>query len=276
MHNDLQKPKSKWLSQFEILLLGATAIVSGLVALLDFLGALDGIPWLSDRIPTLTLLAMGMVAAYLVVERRNYLDAMQDNSDIRINELEQAIESSTKTIVQSLDGVEFRRFESGDDLLKYVIKRMSQARKTIDDLSWSPAVSLRQELEITQQLNQQYTEQVFKASKKLQYREVFIFSRPGRIEKLQRRLEENFPGYSCAYYPLTDIPLLQFMIIDNEEIFILSDQFLYYYTIKHPDLLKLFSRYYEDVWKKATPLKLNKNIIHEEVEKVLAHNGKRS
>lgn len=268
--DDKSQKSPRWLNQVEIFLLGATAIISGVVVLLDFLGVLDAIPWLSERIPTLTLLATGLVAAYLVIERRSYLETLQDNTDDRMNNLEVAIQNSTRTIIESLDGVEFKKFDSESDFLNYIIKRMSQAKKTIDDLSWNSAINLRQELNVTQKLNQQYTEQVSKISKKKQYREVFIFNRPGRIKKLQRRLAENDPGYSCAYHQTTDIPLIQFMIIDDEEMIILSDQFRYtYYSIRHPDILKLYSKYYDEVWKSAVLLKRGTSIIHDEVEKIL-------
>ena len=91
------------------------------------------------------------------------------------------------------------------------------------------------------------------------------------MKNVERRIEENSPGYSCAYYQITEIPLIQFMLIDNEEMIILSDQFPYNYAIRHPDLLKLYSDYYEEVWTKATPLKLGPTIMHEEVEKVIAN-----
>jgi hypothetical protein len=270
MENKSKKPISKWLSGFEILLLGATAIISALVALLDFLGVLDGIPWLANRIPTLILLVIGMAAAYLVVERRDYLENMQANTEHRIDNLEHAILNSTRTIVDSLEGVEFQKFDTRNELLNYVIKRIAKAHSRIDDLSWSPAISLTHELDVNQRLDKKYAEQVSLASKKISYREVFIFNRPGRIETLEKRLQENSPGYSCAYYQPTEVPLIQFMIIDNEEMIILSDQFPHYYTIRHPDLIKLYSDYYEEIWRKATVLKLGTKVMHEEVEKVRA------
>lgn len=261
---------SSWLNQFELLLLGATAIISGLVSLLDFLGVLDGTPWLSDRIPTLTLLAVGLVAAYLVIERRNQLEQMQQESSQGFKELEKTILNSTSTIIDSLAGIEFKKFETGNELMNYINKRVIEAHSKVDDLSWSPAVSLRYGLDITKQVNQKYEERVSKAAKKIVYREVFMFNRPGRAEKLKNRIEEGLPGYSCSYYPVTEVPLLQFMLIDEEEVIILSDQYPFNFALRHQHIVRLFAAYFNDIWQKSTPLKLGTTLMHEEINRVLS------
>jgi len=66
MNND----SPKWLNSFEIILLSITVILSGLVSILDFLGVLDSVSWLAGRIPTLTLLVIGLMAGYLIIERK--------------------------------------------------------------------------------------------------------------------------------------------------------------------------------------------------------------
>lgn len=262
--------RPKWLTQLEVLLLGAVAIISAIVALLDFLGVLGEVAWLSDRVPTLTLLALGMVAAYLVIERRNYLENIQQESNVRIDRLEQGLVDSTRTIINSLDGVELKKFDSGSDVIAYVTKRMSQAKSRIDDLSWSPSISLRNELDATRKVNEKYSDQVARISRKILYREIFMFNRPGRVEKLKQRLEENTEGYSCAYYKSSYIPVLQFMIIDDEEVIFLSDQFRDNFTVRHPEVVTLFSKHYERIWKNAIPLKLGRLILQDEVQKALS------
>ena len=76
-------------------------------------------------------------------------------------------------------------------------------------------------------------------AQKIPYREVFIFNRPGRLEKLKRRLAENRPGYSCAYYEEAKVPIVQFMLIDKEEVVVLSDQFESKFVVRHPQFVKL-------------------------------------
>lgn len=50
------------------------AIVSLTIATLDLIGLLGAMPWLSERVPTITLLVLGIIAGYLGLERRNKLD----------------------------------------------------------------------------------------------------------------------------------------------------------------------------------------------------------
>ncbi len=207
----------KWSDKYETLVLIATLIITGLVTLLDFTGFLDEVPILAERVPTMTLLSLGLVASYLLLERRGSLANIQTFSETGFNNLETQLENAVHTVIDSVGGVEFRSFDTGNELLTYINKRMSEAESSIDDLSWSSAINLKNDLDTTRKLNEEYVEQVTKASKKLQYREVFIFNRVGRIKKLRQRLAENAPGYSCAYYEAADTPLLQFMIIDNEE-----------------------------------------------------------
>ena len=88
------------------------------------------------------LLAIGLVAGYLVLERRNQLERMHRESREGIDELALALAQSTETVIQSLKGVELRRFETGNDLMGYVNKRLLQARYQIDDLTWSSVLGL--------------------------------------------------------------------------------------------------------------------------------------
>jgi len=262
--------ESKWFNNFETLLLSATVILSGLVSLLDFLGVLDSIPWLAKRIPVLTLLVIGLVAGYLILERKGQLEKMHNNLNSRMNVLEQSVHHSATTIIASLKGVELTPFESGIDLLRYVNRRLQSVQSQVDDLSWSPIVGLGRELSSTRKANQEYADRIAKISNKISYREVMIFNRPDRIEKLKQRIAKNSPGYSCSYYETSNVPLLQFMIIDRTEVIVLSDQFQTQFALKHPHIVKLFIEYYEEVWKHAIPIKIGKEIKSEIVDNIIS------
>jgi len=263
---------SKWLSNFDIILLSATVILSGIVSLLDFLGVLDSIPWLAERVPTLTLLVIGLMAGYLILERKNQLEKMDSNLSNRINDLEQSVQNATTTAIASLKGVELTPFESGIDLLNYVTRRLRQAQSQVDDLSWSPIVGLGSDLSNAQKAYREYEEHITKISDKVAYREVIVFNHPARIENLKRRITENSPGYSCSYYETPDVPLLQFMIIDRCEVIVLSDQFQTKFALRHPYIVKLFEEYYEEIWKNAIPIKIKTEIRTDVVDAILNRN----
>lgn len=78
--------------KFEQIALLLTAILSILIALTDLLGLIESIPWLSNRIPTISLLLLGIVAAYLILERRSKLDKIDESSSELIQRME-ALES---------------------------------------------------------------------------------------------------------------------------------------------------------------------------------------
>lgn len=259
----------KWMNQFEIILLAITALVSGLVSLLDMFGLLDSVNWLSGRIPSLTLLMSGIIATYLILERKNHLNESQRENRVGFQNLESLIEQSRKSVIDSIKGVDIQYFGSGNELLQYVNKRLGQAKHQIDDLSWSSAISLSGGLNTTQELNREFAEKTSNIAQKITYREVFVFNRPGRTEKLKRRLDENRAGYSCGYYESLEVPVLQFMIIDKDEVIFLSDEFETKFAVRQPQVVKLFIEYYESIWKKAIPIKTGTIVHQETVGKIL-------
>ena len=45
------------------------ALICILISVLDFFDALDSLPWLAKRVPILTLLAIGLIALFLVTQK---------------------------------------------------------------------------------------------------------------------------------------------------------------------------------------------------------------
>jgi hypothetical protein len=253
-----------------MLLLGATVALSSLVSLLDFFGLLDGIPWLNDRIPTLTLLAVGLVAGYIISERRTQLESMHTDLSKGIQTILNTNKESAHLVIEALQGVEVRRFDSVHAVLQYTNERLRQARVQIDDLSWHAIMSPDDRFEQTRVESEKHWELTGKIANRMPYREVFIFNRRGRIDKFKLRIDENAPGYQCAYYEKTNVPLIQFMIIDKQEVVVLSGEYPYL-AIQDPRLVNLFMKYYEDIWEKATKLKDVRGVYWKEVERLLAH-----
>lgn len=256
--------------QAEIAVLWATAIISVGIAILDFLGALDSVPWLSDRIPTLILLAVGLLASYIALERRSQLEAMHEELIDAVHKLAVDQEKSTSSVIKSLQGVEVRGFSDGYELLSYVNKRVAEANKRIDDVSWRPTFFSRNYGPSAQAPNKEFPNILRNTIQKTPYREILIFNKPGRKEKIHNVLKENLAGYSCAYFEAdSEIPLLQFMIIDQEEVIIFGDLVSSSFSIRHPIIVESFTGYYEEVWQKAWKLKIGKTIYWERVRSVL-------
>jgi hypothetical protein len=85
------------------IVLVSSAMLSIAVALLDFLGMLDEVPWLSRRVAALSLLVLGVLVIGLVLERRVRLDAIQgalDNILARYTFGAQYLETSEAVVAQ--------------------------------------------------------------------------------------------------------------------------------------------------------------------------------
>ncbi len=65
-----------------------TALICILIAVLDFVGALDSFPWISQRISIMTLLAIGLLALFYVIEgKRDFKNIEQAISETKIQVL---------------------------------------------------------------------------------------------------------------------------------------------------------------------------------------------
>jgi len=269
MKDDSRSP-DKNIAVPDQLALVSAAILSAVIVLLDFVGALSKIPWLANRVPTLTLLLLAFVAAYLVIERRKHFDEHNRRMETSHSAVLQSLTRSTTTIIASVSGVQIKSFSDNTQLVSYIAKRLKEARHTVDDLTWSHKLSLVQHLPAQKKVEEKYQQRIAEISEHIQYREVFVFNKVNRVDKLNRRLQENSSGYSCAYYHPTDIPLVQFVIIDKKEIVFAGDVFPSKCAIRSPHLASLFQSYYDEVWEHATKLKEGQEIKWEEVNRVLA------
>ena len=86
-------------------------------------------------------------------------------------------------------------------------------------------------------------------------------------------LKENPINYSCAYYDDTKVPLLQFMIIDEDEVVFFSREIRSSLLIKHAPIAKLFSEYYENIWSQAKKIKVGKKLDEDALGRVRQRYG---
>ena len=66
-----------FLNNLEIIIIGIIAILSILISILDFVGALNSIPWMSQRIHIMTLLTVGTVTLYLLSQRKRNITKLE-------------------------------------------------------------------------------------------------------------------------------------------------------------------------------------------------------
>jgi hypothetical protein len=245
--------------KIEKFVLGTIAVLSVAISLGDLLGVLDTIPWLVGRTSALTLLVVGFLAGYLVLERRSKLD--------KIERL--VVEGVERTIV-SLNGVETQAFTNPQEMYEYVRKRMWEAQESIDDLSWGQKTATSK-MPLHEQALKKYIEAIPKicSKKKIRYREVMIFSTMERLQRAEAMVAQDLQGYRLRYYDIPHQqmpPLLSFMLIDSAEVIIAFYRPPYEderrLAVKHPGIVRLFQDYYNVIWHRAKVIKEADRVEH--------------
>ena len=182
----------------------------------------------------------------------------------KIDDLKKNADSNMTMIFDTL-GINYRfvRFDTGAAMYEYVTKRINEAVESIDDMSWRHfsrsmelwATTLEDRRE--KQARDEYEKATSRASQNLQYREVFVFNDPARIERLKLRIEENSSGYSCRYFPKMQAPRIDFVVIDGKEVIFLYEgrNAAERCVLQHKDVSNMFRIYYEELWQAAIPIK---------------------
>jgi len=250
-----------------LLLLSVAAIA---IAIGHFTGIISIISWLpKPEYEVLLLVLLGAIGLHLGVvhfERIQFQNSFAGGADHLIAKF---VEHATE-LLRGVHGAHVRVFSNSAEHELYLAKRFDDATVEICDLSWKELWSRHTELPVRVRARKTFETSVVKAARRISYREVFIFSDERRKAKLQRRLIENAPGYSCRYFPTPcSIPRLQFVIIDHNEIVFSSSSYRVLCAIRQDELAQVFQSYYEMIWAAATPLKDGLKIYDEEVAKVL-------
>lgn len=244
--------------RIEYIILFSTAGVSLIIASLDLIGLLDASSWVAQRVPALTLLCVGFVASYLIIERRGKLDHMTS-----------LFEQRTEAILKAV-GVEVVTYKSSSDLISAFAARIRRARR-VDDVTWMEEEDpwdgwSAKDLDTYEYLQETVTE----VSKKpdVIWREVAMFSPAGFKREKTRLLDpDTTPGYKVAYFDRPSSvtpPRIGFAVIDsreeNAEVFLSSAKVRL--KIRHPAVVDYFSQYFELIWSRAQKLKRGPNVDH--------------
>ena len=259
--------------KLETITVAIATLAAIIISSLDLAGALDGVEWLRNRVSVLTLLIVGVVAAYLIIEQSL---AERKQSDILRSAVEQA--------VAALSGIEAREFEDRADFWLYAARRIRESKSTIDDLTWGkvfPTTRTRQDKDAYED----YRREIRTAStgkgpnEGKRYREIMSFPNDIRLGRTAPLLNEKYPNYQLRCYDYDHSgtpPLLQFYVFDKMEVLFsltpltgsASDS--RYMTFKSRQLADLMSAYFEAAWRDAIVLK-ELDIIDWDILKSIAH-----
>lgn len=252
-------------------LLVATGL-SAFVSILDFSGLLGAIPWLAERIPTFVLLLVSTTLGYLVVERRNKLDAIELLTQTRSQEILASIAEGKEQIITLLRSGDIHLFERSEDTYSYFINRIQEAKRSIDITHFSSESPPTNKL-IDVSGRTQYYETLSKVVKegKVKVRRVMTVKDQEHFEWMREMLTE-FSG--CRFYlgcypqPLHDIPMISLMIIDGEEVALgVGERALSYepktVLVKNPLFAKAIREHFDVVWRNS--MRLNERGIRNEL-----------
>lgn len=247
----------QFIEKIDLAVLALITIIAVAISIGDYFKL---IPDNSKNYPIITLLLLSSMGLHLVT------------THVTRERLESKSIELLKQLDENLRRVDVRVFEDSAEVENYLGKRILDANKSVCDLSWKQQISAGFSASSRQLAHGYMDKCISVTSERISYREIFVFSDVRRIEKLRRRLEENKTGYSCRYYRDSKIPRLQFVIVDDVEVFFFasaSDSILC--SVKNAEIVKVFKSYYDALWSKATPLKEGPHIYEAEIASVLNH-----
>ncbi len=239
----------------ELVILAVIATVASILAVLSFFQV-----FIIDQyqIPLISLFLLGALCLHLIFTHFRQEDFRKDTSNV------------LKHIETRPSLNDFRVFNDSTEIEKYLGKRILEAKKSVYDLTWKTKISSGFSASIRQLAHNYMDQCIAQASDRIEYREIFIFNDLRRVEKFERRLAENKIAYSCKYFEVDlSIPRLQFVIVDEEEVFFFAS------SSKSPlcsfyskELCSVFTSYYEALWEAATEIKDGPKIDFQEVKKL--------
>lgn len=242
--------KGNLLDKVEILALAIAAFLSILIAALDFSGALHSIPKLADWVQSLTLLAVGTVAGYLALERRNYLNRMHLDSMLRIDMLSETMKNGFSDTVSELQGVKVVPYRTPEDAYIHLAELVEKAKHHIELASFGTSPSRKNEGA------KRWIGAVREAAKKdVHFRYICTFQDQARFEHVQLLKEPEAECFFVRYFPsdLQVPPMLNFLAVDSQEIVAMfpsvDNQPPVWLSVRNREIIDLFEQYFGVLWR---------------------------
>lgn len=231
-----------FLEKVNLVILLSIAVIAIFLTVMDFFKFKT---ILSVSYPLITVFLLSLVGLHLIAAHLSSLDFQKKTKE------------SLTSLCSSGKKSEYVEYKDSAAIESALAKKILEARHSVCDLSWKAKLSEGFSAKDRQVTHSYMDKCIAAASDRITYREIFTFGDKRRIEKLERRIEENKGGYSCKYFEESiDIPRLQFVLVDAEHIFFFassSDSPLC--SFKSPELAKVLLSYYEEAWKNAISIK---------------------
>lgn len=241
--------------RLDMLVLVVIALMSAALSILHFFALVEA-HWFTERVPLFTLILLAFLSIHLLY------------SAVADEDFRHSILASLHSIAgQQSAKTDSTVYADTAALEGQLARRILEARRSVCDLTWKKRISEGFSATDRQLVHGYMDKAISEASSRITYREVFVFSDQRRLEKLERRLSENKDGYSCRYYREDPaIPRIQFVLIDDEEVF-------FFATGAGAPLASFHSRalcsvlrsYFDSIWEHARIIKDGPRINEKEL-----------
>lgn len=259
--------KEKAIKTIDIIILIVVALLSAVFAFIDLFSE----NYIIDY-SFLACIILFAITIHFIASAFLEMDILKKNQDISTK-----IDSSTKTIIDSLKGVEINLFEKIEDVDLYIAQRISVAKKSVYDLNWQD--HLKSNPNPRNPVVREYTENAIDKSIKdfcsestaKVYREIFTFSHTKNFDKMLTHITYG-NKYSCSFYDNIKhprFPKLQFVIIDDEEVIFVSSAYRpNFCAIRDKRIVSIFNHYFEQAWELSKVIKEKSSINQDLIEKI--------
>lgn len=197
------------------------------------------------------IVMLSLLGLYLISENVRLgrsLDALQ-------SKIGQEAAGIRAEIHRSGSALSVRSFDTHEEFLEYVTAKIRAAHTSVEDLSWAHNDKPTAWNEHRATLEAGYDEAVIQASKRIRYREVFVFERSSRVRQMEKRLSFSGKGYECGCFSQSKPPRLQFMVIDRSEVVFMRSGESHAFSVTGKPLVEYLCLYYDDIWRRSEKIK---------------------
>ena len=192
----------------------------------------------------------------------------------KLEKIDKSISEGFQGAISSLGGVSVIRLDEPEKGLLYLADRVRNTKSRLDHVSFSPPIP-RNNIGASE-----WEKAIEKTllSNKVRYRYICEFYDQVRIDRVRKHLSNpKISKFFVGYFPIRakSAPMPNFMLVDDDEVIAI---FPYDYgepevwvSIKHPDIVKMFSRYFQRVWNESEKL-TGKEIANGVLDKLILAN----
>jgi hypothetical protein len=217
------------------------------VTILDFFGILDTIDWLPKKVPSILLIFLPILTAYIIN---------------RIEHISDIVTTSESNIVSSLNGGGIQVFKDPETMYKYLIGKYSSVKSSIDITNFGDYY-MRDK---NDEFNKKFLDVI--SSGTINVRQIVLVRNQDSVSQIEEMLKEfhdktNF-RLGCYSYNPSQLNLISLMIIDNEEVLLTyrEDKFEFRrqtLSIENPAFTSFYRGYFDTLWRESIIIK-NKGV----------------